>query len=383
MIPESIRLFQKVASSSWGNPSSIHSYGARANNWVEAARIYVGGLLGAPPKNIVFTSGGTESNNIAILSLMRLYPEGGHIITSPVEHKATSQAIALLKLTGKWAVCHLPVNKQGFVDVQHVYRLARKDTKLISVIHGQSEIGSIQAISRIGQIAEDLGIYFHTDAVQTFGKLRLKVNDLKCDMASVSSHKIQGPQGVGALYVGDDVPIAPIGAGGAHEFGVRPGTVPAPLIAAFGEAARVASERMEARVSHVNNLRGRLLEGMSSIGMNLTGSQDMTFRIPGHLSFTLPLNTVLNAKEMVQLLSKQGIAASPGSACNCPNAPSDVLKAIGMPESEARKGIRFSIGPENTAEDIDKAIAAMAMALSLTRTGASKFRRQVLAPGAV
>lgn len=383
--PEVLELMTKVAMDSWGNASSIHRYGERAQGWIDWAAQQVANLIGATPSEIFFTSGGTESDNLAIRGTADVYPGGGHIITTPVEHKAVENTIKFLESTGMWKVDYLPVCPGGIAKPADLMRLLRDDTKLISVIHGQSEIGTIEPVEEIGAIARERNIPFHVDGVQTTGKVSVDVHKIGCTLFALSGHKLQGPQGIGALYIAGGSKISPLMHGGSQQMGVRPGTLPAPLIAGLGLAANLAKQMIPLYEMQVKPLRDRLLEqlqqidGVEILGNSLLGVRD---RLPFHASVFLPEDSPVTGKQMVRLLSSQGIMASPGSACSsCSMAPSPVVLALGYSEEKARKGIRFSLGPDATAQDIDRITVAVMQVLVMSKSrpvGAATALRDIM-----
>jgi cysteine desulfurase len=241
---EAIAAMQEAMTEGWGNPSSLHEWGQRAATRIECARIQVGGLLDAPPESIVFTSGGTEANNLALLGVALGYTRPQHLIISSVEHSAISEPARWLESRG-WQVTPLGVDRQGRVDPSDLQGAIQPNTVLVSIIYGQSEVGTIQPIQVLGDIARSHGILFHTDAVQVAGRLRVDVQQLPVDLLSLSSHKIYGPQGVGALYVRPGVSLVPVLGGGGQEMGLRSGTQAVPAIVGFGVAAELARQEMD------------------------------------------------------------------------------------------------------------------------------------------
>ena len=345
----------------FGNASSIHSAGQRARAAVDRARDSVAMLLGAKPSEIVFTSGGTESDNLAILGLVAAVASksaGGrkHIITSAIEHHAVLNSCQALEEQGI-DVTYVPVGSTGVVDPDEIRRVLRPDTILITVMHANNEIGTIQPIEEIGRIASEGDVYFHCDAVQSAGKLPLNVNQLAVDLLSVSAHKIYGPKGVGALYVRTGTPLSPQFHGGHHERDRRPGTENVPGIVGFGKAAELALANLAEEPQRVVALRDRLeraiLDSVSSVRVN----GDVARRVANmtNLSFA-----AAGGEAMLIALDLMGVACSTGAACSSGAVePSHVLLAIGLSPDEARSSLRFSLGRQTTAEEIDYAIAAI------------------------
>src|ERR1700746_3011327 len=345
----------------FGNASSIHSAGQRARAAVDRARDSVAALLGAKPSEIVFTSGGTESDNLAILGLISAVAPnsaGGrkHIITSAIEHHAVLNSCLALEQQGI-EVTYIPVGSAGVVDPDEIRRALRAETVLISVMHANNELGTIQPIGEIGCIAAEADVYFHRDAVHSAGKLPLDVNQLGVDLLSISAHKIYGPKGVGALYVRSGTPLSPQFHGGHHERDRRPGTENVPGIVGFGRAAELARANLAAEPQRIVALRDRLeraiLDSISSVRVN----GDVTRRVANttNLSFA-----AAGGEAMLIALDLVGVACSTGAACSSGAVePSHVLLAIGLSPDEARSSLRFSLGRQTTSEEIDCAISAI------------------------
>jgi cysteine desulfurase len=349
----------------FGNASSIHRWGREARVGVETAREKVAYLLGAEPSEIVFTSGGTEADNLALRSTAGLLrSKGNHIITTQVEHHAVLHTCKVLEKEG-YEVTYLPVDEYGMISVESVVQAIRPETILISVMHGQNEVGTIQPVEEIGRLTREKGILLHTDAVQSAGKVPLKVRDLNVDLLSISGHKMYGPKGTGALYVRKGLKIAPQMTGGAHERGRRAGTENVAGIVGFGEACYLAERELEAESKRLTVLRDRLIKGILD-------------RIPdtvlnGHPSKRLPHNVNVSIKyvegESVLLnLDRMGIGASSGSACTSGSLePSHVLLAMGVPHEVAHGSIRMTLGRMNTTEDIDYVLEVLPPIVSRLR----------------
>ncbi len=331
----------------FGNASSLHTFGRDANQALARARAEVADALGAGTEEIIFTSGGTESDNLALRGVLR--GRRGHIITSSIEHPAILKTCQYLERLG-CDVTYLPVDADGLVDPGDVESAITSETRLISVMHANNEIGTIQPVSEIGAIAADHGIPFHTDAVQSFGKTEIDVRKMNIDMLSLSSHKIYGPKGVGALYVRKGLKIDPLLYGGSHEMGIRAGTENIPGIVGFAKAVSLACERFESDTAHLVKLRDMLINGMFD-------SIDDVF-LNGHREKRLPNNANLRfmfveGEAMLIHLDIKGIAASTGSACSSASLdPSHVLLALGIPLEDVHGSIRFTLGRENTEEEI-------------------------------
>lgn len=353
--PEAIALMQKIMTEQWGNPSSLHQWGGRAATVVERARFQVADFINAPsPDTIVFTSGGTESDNLAIMGIAQTYVTPQHIIISAVEHPAVTEPAQRLQEMG-WHITKLPVNQQGRVSPDDLRSALQSNTVLVSIIFGQSEVGTIQPIETLGRIVQDHGAIFHTDAVQVAGRIPLDVQSLPVDLLSLSSHKLYGPQGIGALYIKPELSIMPLLRGGGQEFKLRSGTQAVPLIAGFGLAATLATAELPDDALHLRPLRDRLFDQLADVeGLEPTG--DRIHRLPHHASFTLRHadGVQLTGKALVRQLNLAGIAASSGSACHSGKlVPSPVLLAMGYADAMATGGIRFSLGKHTVQEDID------------------------------
>jgi cysteine desulfurase len=351
---EVISLIQKTLMQQWGNPSSLHEWGQRSATVIETARSQVASLINASPESIVFTSGGTEADNMAIMGVARLYCQPQHIIISSVEHSAISEPAKILELWG-WQVTRLSVNAKGRVNPQELEAAIQKNTVLISIIYGQSEIGTLQPITELGKIARKYKILFHTDAVQVAGRLAIDVEKLGVDLLSLSSHKIYGSQGAGALYICPGVEIIPLLLGGGQEMGFRSGTQAVPVIAGFGKAAELAMQEMATETPRLIKLRDRLFSQLADIsGLIPTG--DLWERLPHHVSFCLvdADGDSINGRNIVRQMNQAGIAISAGSACSSGKlSPSPILQAMGYSEKAALAGIRMTLGRETTEADID------------------------------
>lgn len=361
--PEAIARMQQVLTAEWGNPSSTHAWGERAATVVETARIQVASLLQAQPESIVFTSGGTESNHLAIMGVARQYSRPQHMVISSVEHSAINEPVGWLEQWG-WQVTRLPVDRQGQVNPLDLQAALQPNTVLVSVIYGQSEVGTLQPIARLGAIAQSRDVLFHTDAVQVAGRLPLDMSQLPVDLLSVSSHKLYGPQGAGALYIRPGVHLEPLLGGGGQEFHLRSGTQAVPAIAGFGVAALLAHQEMPIQTPRLIQLRDRLFDQLAGMPEliptgaypeNRTAAHPLQ-RLPHHVSFCVrPQNGErLNGKNLVRQMNLAGIAISAGSACHSgKSVPSGVLLAMGYSPQIAQGAIRLTLGRETTVADID------------------------------
>lgn len=362
--PEAIAALQTVLTQQWGNPSSLHEWGQRAATVVEQARMQVASLINAPEaESIIFTSGGTEADNLAIMGVAHKYTTPQHLIISSVEHSAIAEPARLLERWG-WDVTRLPVDGKGWVNPLDLQAALRPNTVLVSVIYGQSEVGTLQPISALGNIARSHGILFHTDAVQVAGRLPIDVQQLPVDLLTLSSHKIYGPQGAGALYVRPGVELVPLLYGGGQELRLRSGTQAVPTIAGFGVAAELAAQEMIWETPRLIWLRDRLFAQLADTpSLILTG--DRLSRLPHHVSFYLQsAEGELSGKTIVRQLNLAGIAISAGSACHSgKSTPSPVLLAMGYHESAALGAIRLSLGRDTTTADVDWAAMVLKQVL--------------------
>lgn len=358
--PEAIAAMQQAFTQQWGNPSSLHTWGQRSATLVERARIKVANLIHTVPESIIFTSGGTEADNMAIMGVANCYKKPQHIIISSVEHSAISQPARMLENWG-WQVTRLPVDRQGRVDPQQLQAALQPNTVLVSIIYGQSEVGTLQPIEELGNICRSHGVLFHTDAVQVAGRLPIDVQKLTVDLLSLSSHKIYGPQGAGALYIREGVELVPILTGGGQELKLRSGTQAVAAIAGFGVAAELADEEMTTETLRLIRLRDRLFEQMAQTP-DVIYTGDRWHRLPHHVSFCIVPPEVeigetedkITGKTLVRQLNLAGIGISAGSACHSGKVtPSPILLAMGYTEEAATRGIRLTLGRETTEADID------------------------------
>jgi cysteine desulfurase len=355
--PESIAAIHQALSEQWGNPSSLHSWGERAALVLETARFGVASLVGGVTEGIVFTASGTESDNLAVMGVAQNYAVPQHLIISSVEHGAIAKPVTWLESLG-WQVTRLPVDREGLVDPLDLAAALRSNTVLVSIIHGQSEVGTVQPIESLAAICRRAGVLFHTDAVQTVGRLPIDVRAWGVDLLSLSSHKIYGGGGVGALYVRPGVELQPLLRGGGQEGGWRSGTEPIAQIAGFGEAARLIALEMAEEIPRQQALRDRLRTLLARVDLQPTGHQ--VDRLPHHLSFIAPLP----GRQIVRMMNQAGIGISAGSACHSGRSnPSSTLLAMGWAESEAICGIRLTLGRLTTGEDLDWAAMALAQLL--------------------
>jgi len=352
--PQVIERVATILQHDWGNPSSLHTWGQDTATVIEMAREQVAGLINANPDQIIFTSGGTEADNLAIIGVAQQYNRPRHIIISSVEHSAIAEPCKQLEQQG-WQITRLPVNRQGRVNPLDLKAAIQSDTVLISIIYGQSEVGTLQPIEELGSIARERGVLFHTDAVQVAARCDIDVRKLPVDLLSLSSHKIYGMQGSGALYIRAGVDILPLLRGGGQEKGLRSGTPAVPAIAAFGLAAELAQKDLISEKMRLIALRDRLFDLLADYPY-LLPTGDRFYRLPHHVSFIVRPDddSHITGKQLVRQLNLAGIGISSGSACHSGKlSPSPILKAMGYSDREALAGIRLTLGRDTSAADID------------------------------
>ena len=352
--PQVIERVATILRHHWGNPSSLHTWGQDTATVIEMAREQVAGLINANPDQIIFTSGGTEADNLAIIGVAQQYNRPRHIIISSVEHSAIAEPCKQLEQQG-WQITRLPVNRQGRVNPLDLKAAIQSDTVLISIIYGQSEVGTLQPIEELGRIARERGVLFHTDAVQVAARCAIDVRKLPVDLLSLSSHKIYGMQGSGALYIRAGVDILPLLRGGGQEKGLRSGTPAVPAIAAFGLAAELAQKDLISEKMRLMGLRDRLFDLLADYPY-LLPTGDRFYRLPHHVSFIVRPDddSHITGKQLVRQLNLAGIGISSGSACHSGKlSPSPILKAMGYSDREALAGIRLTLGRDTSAADID------------------------------
>ena len=351
---EVIDLIAEVMRSQWGNPSSLHWWGERSTIVIERSRLQVASLINADPEGIIFTSGGTESDNMALMGIARQYQAPQHMIISSVEHSAVSLPAQFLEQRG-WEITRLHVDRQGRVSPQDLERSLRPNTVLVSIISAQNEVGTIQPIEKLGQICRNADVLFHTDAVQAIGKLKIDVQDLPIDMLSLSAHKFYGTQGIGALYINplttNKRSLIPLIQGGGQERGYRSGTQAVAAIAGLGLAAELAEKELFYESERLTNLRDRLYMLLADLSDLIPTGAIGTQRLPHHLSF---YHKYIDGRRLVREMNFAGIAISSGSACSSGAIePSPILMEMGYSEIEARNSIRLTLGKSTTEADID------------------------------
>lgn len=350
--PRVVESINSLWMETFGNPSSIHRYGQEALQSIEDARNTLSRILNAQSKEIIFTSGGTEADNTVIKGVcIPLRDKGNQIITSSIEHRAVLETCEYMKSMG-FQVTHLPVDQNGLVDPDDIEKAITRKTILISIMHANNEVGTIQPISEIGTIAKKHNILFHTDAVQTFGHVDIDVQKMGIDLLALSAHKCYGPKGVGALYIREGIPLVPLIHGGGHENGRRSSTHNVPGIVGLGKAAELANNEMHEENEKIQNLRDHLLSTIEN--------QIEEMKLNGHKTERLVNNINISVKHvegesMLMNLDLEGIAVSSGSACSAGSSrPSHVLKAMGVPIELARGSLRITLGRFTTKKEIDR-----------------------------
>jgi cysteine desulfurase len=341
-------------SQQYGNPSELHRLGRQARAAVEAARAQVAAVLGAGEKEIVFTAGGTESDNLALFGYLARH-QPGHLIVSAIEHPAVMEAARALNRLG-WAVDFIPVDGDGIVDLDAYEQAFRDDTRLASIMFANNVVGSVQPVATLARIAHEKGALFHTDAVQAVGSLPVDVAELGVDMLSLSGHKLYGPKGIGALYVKRGTRLQPILHGGGHERRLRSGTENVPGIVGLGAAMALAAEQLPEVRPRLERLRDRLAQGVLERIPDVTYLGHPTRRLPGSVAFSV---RYIEGESMLLQLDAQGFMVSSGSACASGSLePSHVVLALGLSAEEAHGSMRISLGRENTEEEADAFLQA-------------------------
>jgi cysteine desulfurase len=355
--PEVVEAMRPCFTEAFGNPSTIYSYGQEAKAAVEAARAKIARLINARDEEIVFTSGGTEADNFALAGVS--YAAEGkkdHIITSSVEHHAILETAKFLESRGV-KVTYLPVDNHGLVNPDDVKKALTAKTMLISVMHANNEIGTIQPIAEIGQIAKEAGVYFHTDAVQTAGHIPVDVEKLGVNLLSISGHKLYGSKGVGILYIRKGTRISAIMHGGEQEKRRRAGTENVPGIVGLGVAAELAQGELDEEVVRLTTLRDRLSQGLKEKITDIHFNGHPVKRLPNNINICVAF---VEGESMSLNLDLEGICVSTGSACTSASSePSHVLSAIGLPPEQAHGSLRFTLGKWTTDEDIDRVLVSL------------------------
>lgn len=349
--PEVLVEMMPYFSKLYGNPSSIYGFSEGSRAVMESARKKIALSLNTEPENIYFTAGGSEADNWALMETAKAYSgRGRHIITSKIEHHAILHTCEVLKKYG-FEITYVNVDENGIIKLDELVRAIRPDTILISVMFANNEIGSIQPIKEIGEIAGSRGIWFHTDAVQAYGHLPIDVTELKIDMLSASGHKLNGPKGIGFLYINNKMNIGSFIHGGAQERGMRAGTENVPGIAGLGKAVEIAEKTMKERAAYERKLRDYMINKIMNTIPYTRVNGHMTNRLPNNTNFSFQF---VEGESLLIMLDMNGICASTGSACTSSSKnPSHVLTAIGLPEDIASGSLRLTISHETTKREVD------------------------------
>jgi cysteine desulfurase len=372
--PEVLDAMLPYFSAEFANAASIHTPGQRARAAIETAREQVAALIGARPQEIVFTSGGTESDNHAIFGVVgqaflpvfssRNANSLAHIITTAIEHEAVLNTCQALEKEGV-RVAYLPTNRDGQIDLEDLRRVLQPETTLITIMHANNELGTVQPLEEIGRIAKTADVYFHTDAVQSAGKVRIDVNALQVDLLSISGHKLYGPKGIGALYVRGGTRLRQLLYGGHHQRGFRPGTENVAGIVGLGKAAEIARKSLAEDAQRVSALRDKLQQGLLQRVPQSRVNGGGAPRTPNTSNIVFP---GVEGEALLIALDLKGLACSTGAACSSGAVePSHVLTAIGLPPEEARASLRFSLGRHTTSADIDFALNVVPAAVAQLR----------------
>lgn len=358
----------------FGNPSTFYKVGRDAKIAMEEARVKVAKFIGANPEEIIFTNGGTESDNIGIMGcVLKNKRKGKHIITSQIEHPAVLETCKWLEKNG-FEVSYLPVYKEGIVRIEDLKAAIKKETILITIMHANNEIGTIQPIAEIGKIAKEKKIKFHTDAVQSVGKIPVNVDDLNVDLLSISGHKIYGPKGIGALYIRKGTRLEPIFFGGGQEKNLNPGTENIPGMVGLGKACELAIDELDYNMPYLTKLRNKLVDGILNGIEESYLNGDPERRVPGTANFHFK---GVEGEGLILILDGKGICASTGSACSSKSLKaSHVLKAIGLDDVESHGSLRLTLGPENTEEQVDIVIKATKDAVEKLRSFSSIWNQK-------
>lgn len=363
--PEVIEAMLPYFSESYGNASSVYDFAAKSKNAIQRARKIIGDALGVPEQDIYFTAGGSEADNWAIKSTAEAYrSKGNHIITSKIEHHAVLHTCQYLEKKG-YEVTYLDVDEDGLVKPEDLEAAIRPDTILVTIMFANNEIGTIEPIKELGAIAHKHGVLFHTDAVQAFGQVPIHADEMNIDMLSASGHKLNGPKGIGFLYIRKGLKIGPFIHGGAQERRRRAGTENVPGIVGLGKAVEIALATMEERTAKEKELRDYLMDRIMKEIPYTRVNGSRTKRLPANVNFSFQF---IEGESLLIMLDMEGICASSGSACTSGSLdPSHVLLAIGLPHEIAHGSLRLTLGEENTKEDIDFVIEQLKKIVSRLR----------------
>jgi cysteine desulfurase len=363
--PEVLEAMRPYFTERFGNPSTIYSYGQEARTAVEGARVSLAALIGSRPEEIVFTGGGTEADNYAILGTAYANEtRGRHIITTAIEHHAVLETCRFLEKRG-FKLTYLPVDGHGLVDPAAVKKAITPQTVLVSVMHANNEVGTIEPLAEIGAITREAGIWFHTDAVQTTGHVPIDVNQLGVDLLAMSAHKLYGPKGVGALYIQKGIRPVSFIHGGEQESGRRAGTENVPGIVGFGKAAELAREELQPEQGRLTALRDKLIAGILERIDNARLNGHPVQRLPNNVNITVDF---VEGESMCLSLDMEGICASTGSACSSGSLEaSHVLLAMGLRHEQAHGSLRFTLGRWTKEEEIEKVVAVLGATVARLR----------------
>ncbi len=355
--PDVVKAMLPFFTDAFGNPSSVYSYGQEAKGAVEEARSKTAELIGARSEEIIFTSGGTEADNFALKGIAYANEhKGNHIITASIEHHAVMEVCQFLERRG-FTITYLPVDEYGLVDPDDVRKAITAKTILISIIHANNEVGTVEPVSEIGEIAKEAEVYFHTDAVQSVGHIPVNVDKLKVDLLSMSAHKLYGPKGAGGLYVRKGTKLVSLMQGGEQEKMRRAGTENVPAIVGLGKAVELARQEMDKEAERLAGLRDKLTEGLREKIDRIRLNGHPTRRLPNNVNVSVDF---VEGESMLLNLDLEGICASTGSACSSASLePSHVLLALGLSPEQAHGSLRFTLGRENTEADVERVLEVL------------------------
>jgi cysteine desulfurase len=367
LLPDVLEAMMPWMMEYYGNPASLHQQGLAAEEAIDEARESLAEALGCRDDELIFTSGATESNNLALMGLRSLNPEKKHIVVSSVEHASVRNLVKHWQKTGEMQVTELEVDKEGFVSPGVLRDAIRKDTLCVSILHGNNEIGTVQDLDALGGVCAEHGVPFHSDMAQSLGKLPLNLSELPVQLASFNAHKVHGPKGVGALYVQKRTKVRRIFEGGPQEFNIRPGTENVAGIVGFAKAVELAVRDMDTVVPRINELTGRLAEQLLAIEHTRLNGPPVSSpgRLPGNLNITF---RYIEGEAVLMSLNYGGVYVSSGSACSSRSlVPSHVLTSIGLLHEEAHGSIRYTLARQNTAEEVERAVEVTKQAVDRLR----------------